>query len=370
MAMSDKNQPQQPPQSQQPPIAGYYPYPMFQAPKNDEIDLFDLIAQLWKKKHWIIGCMLITTLLAAVYAFTAKEQWTATAVVDAPSFETMDNYYQGYRLLEGNVEKPTSSEEVADKLFKQFISLAGSYNELSKFVSGSDYFKKLAEGKDEQSRARLLNDIIDNVKLTKEKDSSIYSLSFPAATAIEAKNLLEKYVSVVNSNISKTQYAQLTTQIENKKQTLKNQMDAIKNIAEEQRLEEIQNIKMALTVAEKTNIQKPEITSLTKLDNNSLFLLGKDALSAMSQGIEKQPLVMSDDYYDLQRQWINLNNFKVDRADAKGFSYLKSPMEPIDRDKPRNGLILVLGCLVGLIIGTCFILINNVLVSYRIKTNV
>lgn len=241
--MSDKNQPQQPPeppQSQQPPIAGYYPYPMFQAPKNDEIDLFDLIAQLWKKKYWIVGCMLITTLLAAVYAFTAKEQWTATAVVDVPYFDTMDNYYQGYRLLEGNVEKPTSSEEVADKLFKQFISLAGSYNELSKFVSGSDYFKKLAEGKDEQSRARLLNDIIDNVKLTKEKDSSIYSLSFPAATAIEAKNLLEKYVSVVNSNISKTQYAQLTTQIENKKQTLKNQMDAIKNIAEEQRLEEIQ----------------------------------------------------------------------------------------------------------------------------------
>mgnify|MGYP003491788491 CR=1 FL=1 len=118
--MSDKNQPQQqPPQSQQPPIAGYYPYPMFQAPKNDEIDLFDLIAQLWKKKHWIIGCMLITTLLAAAYAFTAKEQWTATAVVDVPHFDTMDNYYQGYRLLEGNVEKPTSSEEVADKLFKE-----------------------------------------------------------------------------------------------------------------------------------------------------------------------------------------------------------------------------------------------------------
>lgn len=348
--MSDKNQPQQPPQSQQPPIAGYYPYPMFQAPKNDEIDLFDLIAQLWKKKHWIIGCMLITTLLAAAYAFTAKEQWTATAVVDVPSFETMDSYYQGYRLLEGSVEKPTSSEEVADKLFKQFISLAGSYNELSKFVSGSDYFKKLAEGKDEQQRSSLLNVLIDNVKLAKDKESSIYSLSFSATTATEAKNLLEKYIGAVNKNISKTQYDQLTSQIENKKQTLKNQMDAIKDIAEEQRLEEIQNIKMALTVAEKTNIQKPEIAGLTKLDNNSLFLLGKDALSVMSEGIEKQPLVMSDDYYDLQRQWINLNNFKVDSADAKGFSYLKSPMVPIYKDKPKKLLFLVIGSVLGLII--------------------
>ena len=264
-------------------------------------------------------------------------------------------------MLEGNVEKPTSSEEVADKLFKQFISLAGSYNELSKFVSGSDYFKKLAEGKDEQSRADLLGEIIDDVKVIKDKDSSIFSLSFPATTAVEAKNLLEKYIDLVNADISQVQYAQLTSQIENKKQTLKNQMVAIKKVAEEQRQEEIQNIKMALAIAERTNIQKPEITSLTKLDNNSLFLLGKDALSAMSESIEKQPLVLGDNYYDFQRQWINLNNFKVNGADAKGFSYLKSPMEPINRDKPKKLLILIVGGLLGLCIGMSFTLFHNVI---------
>ncbi|MBK5145041.1 LPS O-antigen chain length determinant protein WzzB [Budviciaceae bacterium BWR-B9] len=353
--MSNKEQSQSQPQSM---IAGYYP--LYQAPQNDDdIDLFDFIAQLWKKRRWIVGCMLVTTLLAAVYAFTAEEQWTATAVVDAPGFSSMNNYYQGTRLLEGNVDKSISSEEVADKLFKQFISQASSYNELSKFISESDYFKKLVEGKSEQKRAKLLNEIISDVKVTKEKDSSIYSFSFPATTSAEAKKLLEKYIEMVNANVSQVQYAQLTSQIENKKQTLQNQMLAIKKVAEEQRLEEIKNIKMALTVAERTNIQKPEITGLTKLDSNRLFLLGKDALSAMSESIEKQPLVLGDDYYNLQRQLINLINFKVNSTDAKGFSYLKSPILPIENDKPKRIIILSIGLFLGLVGGIGIVLLYN-----------
>lgn len=352
--MSNKEQVQ--PQSQ-PVISGYYP--LYQDPKNDEIDLFDLIVQLWKKKHWVIGCMLVTTLMAAAYAFAAKEQWTATAVVDVPSFDTMDNYYQGARLLEGNVDRPTSSEEVANKLFKQFIAQAGSYNELNKFISESDYFRKLVEGKNEQSKASILNELIDNLKLTKNQESSIYSLSFSATTPGEAKSLLEKYIDGVNANVSQIWYAQLMSQIKNKKQTLKNQMAAIKKVAEEQRQEEVKNIKMALTIAERTNIQKPAITGLTQLDSNRLFLLGKDALSAMSESIEKQPLVLGDFYYDLQRQWINLDNFKVDSTDAKGFSYLKSPTLPVNKDKPRKLFILAIGGLFGLCISAFGVLFND-----------
>ncbi|WP_157952982.1 LPS O-antigen chain length determinant protein WzzB [Limnobaculum parvum] len=352
--MSDKEQIQP---HLQPVISGYYP--MYQAPKNDEIDLFDLIVQIWKKKYWVIGCILATTLVAAVYAFTAKEQWTATAVVDIPSFDTMDNYYQGARLLEGNVDKPTSSEEVANKFFKQFISQAGSYNELSRFISESDYFKKLAEGKNEQSKANLLNELIDNMKLTKNLESSIYSFSLSATTPSQAKSLLEKYIDGVNANVSQIWYAQLISQIKNKKQTLKNQMAAIKKVAEEQRQEEVKNIKMALTIAERTNIQKPAITGLTQLDSNRLFLLGKDALSAMSESIEKQPLTLGDFYYDLQRQWINLDNFKVDSTDAKGFSYLKSPTLPVNKDKPRKLLILTFGSLFGLCVSSFLVLIYD-----------
>lgn len=351
--MSDKEQsPSQPQQI----LTGYYP--MYPEPKNDEIDLFELIAQLWRKKWWIVGCMFLTTSIAGIYAFTAKEQWTATAVINAPTFDTINNYYRGVRLIEGNVDRPITSEEVSNKLFQQFISLAGSYNEISQFVTQTDYFQRLSAGMNEQEKMRLVNEIVDNIKFAKDKESPFYTISFPADSAAESKRLLSNYMETINKNVTKIQYSQLLSQIDNKKETIKNQMEALKKIAEEQRLEEIENLKMALSIAEKANITKPEITGLSRLDSTNIFLLGKDALLAMTENIKKQPLVLSDIYYDYQRQYINLNDFKVNGAVAQSFSYLKSPMEPVNKDKPRRLLILLSGSLFGIVVGAGFIIIN------------
>ncbi|VFS47125.1 Wzz/FepE/Etk N-terminal domain-containing protein [Budvicia aquatica] len=48
---------------------------------NDEIDLFELLLRLWDKKGLILMVTLVTTLMAGIYAFTAKEQWTVKAYV-------------------------------------------------------------------------------------------------------------------------------------------------------------------------------------------------------------------------------------------------------------------------------------------------
>ena len=52
--------------------------------ESDEIDLIELIKNLWKKKLWIILSAFVCTAIAAVYAFTAKEQWTSKSVVIPP----------------------------------------------------------------------------------------------------------------------------------------------------------------------------------------------------------------------------------------------------------------------------------------------
>lgn len=360
--MSDKEQsPSQPQQI----LTGYYP--MYPEPKNDEIDLFELIAQLWRKKWWIVGCMFLTTSIAGIYAFTAKEQWTATAVIDAPTFDTIDNYYRGVRLVEGNVDKPISSEEVSTKLFQQFVNLSSSYNEISQFVGETTYFKRLSQGMGEAEKSRLLSDLVGDIKFSKERDSVFYTISFPADTAVEAKKLLTDYMKKVNENVSKIQYSQLQSQIKNKRETIKNQMEAMKKIAEEQRLEEVENIKMALSIAEKANIIKPEVTGLSKIDNTNMFLLGKDALLAMADNIQKQPLVLSDIYYDYQRQYINLSNFKVTNSTAQSFSYLKNPLEPVNKDKPKKLLILIIGLLAGAVLGSVIVLTNSMVSDYKRK---
>lgn len=329
-----------------------------------DIDLFDLAIQSWKKKSWIVGCAIIVTLLSAIYAFTAKEQWTATATIDAPSFNSIENYYQAYQLIEDGVDRGTTLDTIGERLFKQFISQAGSYNELSNYIRKSTYFQEISSEKSEQNKTILLNEIIDNIKIVKDKDDLIYYISFSADSANQAKNLLAGYMETMASNVSQIQYSQLKTLISNKKNNIKNQMDALKKIAEEQRVEEIDNIKMALAIAEKSNIKKPELNGMARLDNNNLFLLGSDALSAMFGSIKNKPLALDGSYYNLQRQYINLDKFKVDGSGAQAFNYLKNPSEPISRDKPKRIFIIIAGCILGGFIGAGYVLISVTIQVY------
>ena len=343
----------------QPILTGYYPIQSIS--KAENMDLFALIAQLWQKKFCVLGFTIITTLFAGIYAFTAKEQWTATAIINAPGYNTMSNYYQGIRLIDSTTSQAPSVEDVAEKLLKQFANQLSSYNELNSFISQSDYFKTLSKGKSDAETADLLNSMIDKVKIIKDNDNLIYTINFPSDTAIQAKQQLENYINSVNKNVSQIQYQQLTNQILSKKDNIFNQIEAIKKIALEKRQEEIKNIEIALIVAGKTNTNKPELNSLTKLDNTSLFLLGKDALTAMYDSIAKQPLVLNNEYYELQRQYINLDKIKINSEGAQAFNYLKNPIVPTQKDKPKTLLILIIGALFGLVVSGIAVLVNDTL---------
>ncbi|MGL4418180.1 MAG: Wzz/FepE/Etk N-terminal domain-containing protein, partial [Plesiomonas shigelloides] len=82
-------------------------YPVYMPKADDEIDLFELMATLWKKKGIIVLVTFLTTALAAGYAFTAKEQWTSEAIVTVPSAAAVSNLYAGYRLLDQGEENVT-----------------------------------------------------------------------------------------------------------------------------------------------------------------------------------------------------------------------------------------------------------------------
>ena len=60
--------------------------------ESDEIDLVELVKNLWKKKLWIILSAFVCTAIAAGYAFTAKEQWTSKSVVIAPKAANLGDY--------------------------------------------------------------------------------------------------------------------------------------------------------------------------------------------------------------------------------------------------------------------------------------
>ena len=333
--------------------------------RSDEIDLFELIITLWRKKWWIAGCMLVTTLLAGIYAFNAKEQWTSTAVLNLPRFESMNNYYQGFRLVEGETLNPTSPDAIATKLFQQFIVLASSYNEISDYLKQSEYFKSVSSGLDNQAQASMLEELVKNVTFTKNKTDPSYTINFSAETAKLSEELLANYIAVVNQRISRSQYAELTSQIDGKKKSIDKSMSSLKSVAQERREDEIEDIKVALFVAEKADIQKSDTAGVLYSNRSNLFLFGKDALEAMLTSIEKKPLGLDAKYYRLQGQRIELERFNIDAKNTQVFSYLKNPSEPVTKNKPKKALILVLSMLIGGILGCAVVLGKTAISNYK-----
>ncbi|HGL5376239.1 TPA: Wzz/FepE/Etk N-terminal domain-containing protein, partial [Citrobacter farmeri] len=50
----------------------------------EQIDLIDLMVQIWRGKVTIIICIIVAIALAVGYLAVAKEKWTSTAIITQP----------------------------------------------------------------------------------------------------------------------------------------------------------------------------------------------------------------------------------------------------------------------------------------------
>lgn len=341
-------------------------YPVYMPKADDEIDLFELMATLWKKKRIIVLVTFLTTALAAGYAFTAKEQWTSEAIVTLPSAAAVSNLFAGYRLLDQG-EKVTSISDVQNTVFKRFLDESASYDNLARYLSGTDYFKEHTAGKTEKEKMQVLDSWIKQFSI-QPADKNVADkvrVALPADNAPQAQQLLRQYLVQSSQQAVQQSYADLEQQIKAQKASLADAMMASRTVAEVKRQTEIADIESSLLIAEKAGITKPELSAGMELKQNNLFLLGSGPLSAMLQGIKKQPLVLSDKYYEQQTNLYSLEKYQPNSEQASAFSYLKAASEPVTKDKPKKALILVLGALLGGMLGVAGVLIQSVISSRK-----
>lgn len=60
----------------------------------EQIDLIELLLQLWRGKMTIIVAVIIAILLAVGYLMIAKEKWTSTAIITQPDAAQVGHLYQ------------------------------------------------------------------------------------------------------------------------------------------------------------------------------------------------------------------------------------------------------------------------------------
>lgn len=92
----------------------------------EQIDLIDLLVQLWRGKVTIVIAIVIAIVLAVGYLAVAKEKWTSTAIITQPDVGQIATYNNALNVLYG-VSAPKVTElqaNVIGRFSTSFSALA------------------------------------------------------------------------------------------------------------------------------------------------------------------------------------------------------------------------------------------------------
>ncbi|MDG2941715.1 LPS O-antigen chain length determinant protein WzzB [Exercitatus varius] len=362
--------------------------------KNDEIDLIDLIKILWKKKLVIFLSAVLFAVIAAIYAFTAKEQWTSKATVRAPLVSDLGTYFTLEREYADIIGDPEfTTEKLIERVFANFSVSLFSSDFKQQYFEQSDWYKKaLSEYSSESSQQRFLANLLEKdltvtkPDLKKDPNAIGINLIFSAQTPKDAQDVLKGYVEFVNQQVVDEQKSDFLEVLRQRIETLTLQKEQLAYSSEITRKIQLENLRNALEIAKTAgikdyaksvngNMSLPEamlgdakipFTDSKLSDGTYLFMLGEKYLQSQIAILNKAQIVYSPDYYKVEKQ-LSLLTPILKKAEkpmkSNSYHYLSSPDFPVQRDWPKRAILLIVGAVLGGIVGCAVVLVKFFLSS-------
>ena len=167
---------------------------------ENELDIRGLFRTLWAGKLWIVGIALLFALVALIYTFFARQEWSATAITDRPTVNMLGGFYSQQQFLRNLDVKanlaPVDQPSVMDESYKEFIMQLASWDTRREFWSQTDYYKQRMVG-NSKADAALLDELINDIQfMPGDAARSVYdSVKLTAENGADANNLLRQYVA-------------------------------------------------------------------------------------------------------------------------------------------------------------------------------
>lgn len=317
---------------------------------SEQIDLIDLMMQLWRGK-WLIGAFIaIAIVVAGIYVTFAKEKWTSSAIITQPDAAQIGGYSNALNTVFGS---STTNANAAPRLSDIQSSVFSRY---------SAAFSALAGSLENQ-------EIPETLKLEPVIKTQPYPLqiSYTSESAEAAQKILAEYIQKIDEQVAKEVSADLKGNITQQVVSLTNSLSNQEKLSQEQKDLRIRQIAEALQYAEAAKISSPQIQQTQDVTQDTLFLLGSEALQSMIERESTRPLVYSDDYYLNKQKLLDINKLKIDPTTIHAYRYVMKPDLPIRRDSPKKAIALILAVLLGGIVGAGVVLGRNALRNYKPK---
>lgn len=353
--------------------------------QDDEIDLRELLISLWKNKALILAITAIFSIAGIIYALLAPQVWSAKAIVVAPLPTQLEHLNLRLEKLVALLDITTDDLNVTNslsttrilttsdhfkkredefiisnhseflanfsetKLFNDFIQAFDSFDNKSEFLRTKGYVREeVKEGINEQ---RSLEQMVKKILVSQKKNETSATLSFSADNAQEAGKLLNEYLNfiidkeVVDKNkmlagkvASKTNMFNLIYQVR--------KAEALKRLQED-----IERTGYALRISQKAGIEGP----VSNLNNKSIFAIdfGAKALGEKLKVLKeiKTPELINPELAEIRLHLDSLLAMPQEKVSFAPYHYLRSPSEPLNRDKPKRTLVVVMATFAGLMMG-------------------
>lgn len=310
----------------------------------EQIDLIDLLVQLWRGKVTIVIAIVIAIVLAVGYLAVAKEKWTSTAIITQPDVGQIATYNNALNVLYG---------ASAPKVTELQTNVVGRF---------STSFSALAETLDNQEEPQKLS-----IEQSVKGQPLPLAVSYVGGSPEDAQRQLAEYIQQTDEKVAKELGLDLIDNIKLQTTTLQDSLKTQEVVAQEQKDLRIKQIQEALRYAEQAGVTKPQIQQTQDVTQDSMFLLGSDALNSMIEHESTRPLILSDNYFQTKQKLLDIENLKLEGSELHAYRYVMKPTLPIRRDSPKKAITLVLAVLLGGMIGAGVVLGRNALRGYKAK---
>lgn len=310
----------------------------------EQIDLIDLVMQLWRGKVTIVVSVVVAILIAVGYLTVAKEKWTSTAIITQPDVAQIAAYNNALNILYGST---------APKVTELQANVIGRF---------STSFSALAETLDNQEKPEKLT-----IEPSVKGQLLPLAVSYVGASPEEAQRQLAEYIQQTDEKVAKELEVDLADNIKMRTTTLEDSLKTQEVVAQEQKDLRIKQIQEALRYAEQAGVTKPQIQQTQDVTQDSMLLLGSDALKSMIEHEATRPLIFSENYYQTKRNLLDIKALKPEGTELHTYRYVLKPTLPVRRDSPKKTITLVLAVLLGGMIGAGVVLGRNALRGYKAK---
>lgn len=334
---------------------------------DDEIDLFELAGVLWQAK-WFIGLITGVVLAAAVaYALLAPATYEAQAKTLPPTASDLAGYNTAYQLLKpapGTDVRKIGTGEVYKVFLRQLQSAAlreRFFNEL--------YLPANAEGATETEREtqwRRMNEALS----IKGPDPKAEGNVDEASVTLRGRNAQDvaDWTNAVVRMAAAAARQQLLDDLQSTMQLdltgVETQIDSLRTAAKSKRDYEIARVESALQLARAIGLQEPPARGnlITSYSGPTLYLRGARTLQAELDLLKAR--TSDDPYIERLPALLEAKNLlariNLDAAEKMSVVTVDQPaIRPWRPVKPKKRLMVALGLVLGLMLGTGAALVRH-----------